>query len=137
MNLEKVFRRLVVCHVGVTILALLVAIIAGVNEGLAEGLSGSADPEPPNLDAVGAFGLIYQLILYPINVYLVYTFKRIGRPMLVLLTIASAGLTLLTPLDSIHAMSRLDHVLTSVSWLMSGAVLSMMYFTKLRHKFDG
>lgn len=137
MKLETVFKRLVVCHVGVTILPLLVAMVAGVTEGLAEGLSGSTDPEPPELDAVGALGLVYLLVLYPINVYLVYAFKPVGRPMLVVLTVASAGLTLMTPLDSFHAMSQLDHVLSSVSWLMSGAVLSMMYFTDLRHKFDG
>ena len=137
MNLETIFKRLIVCHVAVTVLALMVGVVAGVSEGIAEGLSGSAEPEPPEVDAVVALGLVYQLVLYPINVYLVYTFKRIGRPMLVVLTVAAAGLTLLTPLDALHAMSPLEYVVGSVSWLMSGAVLTMMYFTELRHKFNG
>ena len=137
MKLETVFKRLVVSHVGVMILALLVAMVTGVREGLAEGLSGSPDPEPPELDVVGALSLVYQFVLYPINVYLVFTLKPVGRPMFVVLTVASAGLILLAPLDSFHAMSQLDYAVSSVSWLMSGAVLSMMYFTDLRHKFDG
>ena len=137
MKLETVFKRLVVCHVGVTILALLVAMVTGVSEGLAEGLSGSTDPEPPELDVISALSLVYQFVLYPINVYLMFAFKPVGRPMFVGLTVASAGLILLAPIDSFHAMSQLDHAVSSVSWLMSGAALSMMYFTDLRHKFDG
>ena len=77
-------------------------------------------------DMLGVIVLIY-LLLYLVNLYLLYTFNNIGKQMYLFLFILGSVLVLLM---GIGAYDPIFYLLDGLGWAISGAILVFLYFTQ-------
>ena len=80
-----------------------------------------------------SFLLVVYLIAYIINLYFLYTFKKIGKQMYLVLFIIGAILVLVSgSLASNAFTSFLDFFASAIT----GAILVFLYFTPIKKEFD-
>ena len=73
------------------------------------------------------------LLIYLINLFLLYKFKSIGKQTYLILFIVFMVLILLSPPS---AMDPLLYVLDGLGMANSGAILVFLYFTPIKKEFD-
>ena len=127
MDLKKIFKRLILLD-----LLLIVLIIASVFFESAEVIDFNAYFEN---DYSNALLIIYGigLLIYLINLLLLYKFKSIGKQIYLILFIVFTVLILLSPPN---AMDPLLYVLDGLGMANSGAILVFLYFTPIKKEFD-
>ena len=123
MDLEIIFKRL--------ILADLIILIALFISGM---FSVPAEEIPP----FGSIDVIFLLVLvtYLFNLYLLYKFKSLGKKMYIPLFALTIGLTFGYPLEYINPHNYFEYILWSVGPAISGAIITMLYFTNISQKFN-
>ncbi len=86
-------------------------------------------------DYSNALLIIYGigLLIYLINLLLLYKFKSIGKQIYLILFIVFTVLILLSPPN---AMDPLLYVLDGLGMANSGAILVFLYFTPIKKEFD-
>ena len=127
MDLKRIFKRLILLD-----LLLIVLIIASVFFESAEVIDFNAYFEN---DYSNALLIIYGigLLIYLINLLLLYKFKSIGKQIYLILFIVFTVLILLSPPN---AMDPLLYVLDGLGMANSGAILVFLYFTPIKKEFD-
>ena len=127
MDLKRIFKRLILLD-----LLLIVLIIASVFFESAEVIDFNTYFEN---DYSNALLIIYGigLLIYLINLLLLYKFKSIGKQIYLILFIVFALLILLSPPN---AMDPLLYVLDGLGMANSGAILVFLYFTPIKKEFD-
>ena len=127
MDLKRIFKRLILLD-----LLLIVLIIASVFFESAEVIDFNAYFEN---DYSNALLIIYGigLLIYLINLLLLYKFKSIGKQIYLILFIMFTVLILLSPPN---AMDPLLYVLDGLGMANSGAILVFLYFTPIKKEFD-
>ena len=73
------------------------------------------------------------LLIYLINLFLLYKFKSIGKQIYLILFIVFMVLILLSPPS---AMDPLLYTLDGLGMANSGAILVFLYFTPIKKEFD-
>ena len=73
------------------------------------------------------------LVLYLVNLYLLYKFKNIGKQMYLFLFILGSTLVLLM---GIGAYDPIFYLLDGLGWANSGAILVFLYFTPIKKEFE-
>ncbi len=73
------------------------------------------------------------LLIYLINLFLLYKFKRIGKQIYLVLFIVFGILNLISPPS---AMDSFLYVIDGLGWANSGAILVFLYFTPIKKEFD-
>ena len=85
-----------------------------------------------SFDGIFEIGLLF-LIAYLINIYLLYTFKKFGKPLFLIITFIGFFLSMaLGPI----AFDAWEYVVDSVFSMSSGAILVLLFLSPIKNKFD-
>ena len=127
MDLKRIFKRLILLD-----LLLIVLIIASVFFESAEVTDFNTYFEN---DYSNALLIIYGigLLIYLINLFLLYKFKSIGKQIYLILFIVILVLSLLSPPN---AMDSWLYVLDGLGMANSGAILVLLYFSPIKKEFE-
>ena len=129
--MKKIFRKLILIELALIVLMLISIFIeseeiAYMNEQLSSGFSDV-------YILIGGIFAVIVLLMYLVNLFLLYKFKNIGKPMyLVLLLVMALGSLLGGPI--VHEPS--DYLIDGLGWAMSGAILVFLYFTPIKKEFE-
>ena len=129
MNLKIIFKRLILLDLSLFILVFISAffeteIVIAFNESISQSNNMN--------DMLGVIALVF-LLLYLINLYLLYKFKNIGKQMYLFLFILGSILVLLM---GIGAYDPIFYLLDGLGWANSGAILVFLYFTPIKKEFE-
>ena len=125
MNIKDVFKRTIILDVIVFVLGLFSLVFD--SEATTQ-----FNNTYPLSNAFLFIGVVY-LIAYIINLYFLYTFKKIGKQMYLILFIIGSVLFLASgPLAS----NALTGLLDFFSSAITGAILVFLYFTPIKKEFD-
>ena len=129
MNLKIIFKRLILLDLSLLILMIIAVfyeseIVVAFNE--------SVNPSSDISNMLDWIALII-LVLFLVNLYLLYKFKSIGKQMYLFLFIIGSILSLLM---GIHAADPIFYLLDGFGWACSGAILVFLYFTPIKKEFE-
>ena len=129
MNLKIIFKRLILLDLSLLILMIIAVfyeseVVVAFNE--------SVNPSSDISNMLGWIALII-LVLFLVNLYLLYKFKSIGKQMYLFLFIIGSILSLLT---GINAADPIFYLLDGFGWACSGAILVFLYFTPIKKEFE-
>ena len=127
MNLKTIFKRLILLDLSLIIL-IIVAIFFESKEVADFNMYFENDYSNALLIIFGI-----GLLIYLINLFLLYKFKSIGKQIYLILFIVFMVLILLSPPS---AMDPLTYVLDGLGMANSGAILVFLYFTPIKKEFD-
>ena len=127
MNLKIIFKRLILLD-----LLLILLIVASVFFESKEVTDFNTYFEN---DYSNALLIIYGigLLIYLINLFLLYKFKSIGKQIYLILFIVLMVLSLLSPPN---AMDSWLYVLDGLGMANSGAILVLLYFSPIKKEFE-
>jgi hypothetical protein len=129
MNLEKVFKNLILANIGIFI---LIIVSAYFQNNLV--LEYSQKLEPGFFDTQFGLALVLSiLIMYVISVYCLYNFKALVRS-LFLYTIISYIICLY--FGKIQIIGQITYILQYIATLTDGAILTLLYFSPIKEKFQ-
>ena len=129
--MKKIFRKLILIELALIVLMLISIFIeseeiAYMNEQLSSGFSDL-------YILIGGIFAVIVLLMYLVNLFLLYKFKNIGKPMyLVLLLVMALGSLLGGPI----VQEPSDYLIDGFGWAMSGAILVFLYFTPIKKEFE-
>jgi len=126
MNLKTIFKRLILTDIALSILIVVSAFYES------EQVINFNDNYFLMSDTMGLIFLVI-LIVYLVNYYFLYNFKKIGKQIFVILFLISIILLLLTGSSAIDAK---DYILDGLSWTLNGAILVFLYFTPIKKEFE-
>ena len=129
MNLKIIFKRLILLDLSLLILMIIAVfyeseVVVAFNE--------SVNPSSDISNMLGWIALII-LVLFLVNLYLLYKFKSIGKQMYLFLFIIGSILSLLM---GINAADPIFYLLDGFGWACSGAILVFLYFTPIKKEFE-
>ena len=127
MNLKTIFKRLILLDL--LLIILLVVSVFFESEEVAD-FNKYFESEFSNSLLI-IFGIL--MLIYLINLFLLYKFKSIGKQIYLILFIVLVILNLILPP---HARDMLSYVLDGLEWANSGAILVFLYFTPIKKEFD-
>ena len=127
MNLKTIFKRLILLDL--LLIILLVVSVFFESEEVAD-FNKYFESEFLNSLLI-IFGIL--MLIYLINLFLLYKFKSIGKQMYLILTILLIVLTLLSPQS---AMDPWLYVIDGLGWATSGAILVLLYFSPIKKEFE-
>ena len=129
--MKKIFKKLILIELVLLVLMIISIFIeseeiAYMNEQLSSGFSDV-------YILIGGIFAVIVLLMYLVNLFLLYKFKNIGKPMyLVLLLVMALGSLLGGPI--VHEPS--DYLIDGLGWAMSGAILVFLYFSPIKKEFE-
>ena len=129
--MKKIFRKLILIELALIVLMLISIFIeseeiAYMNEQLSSGFSDL-------YILIGGIFAVIVLLMYLVNLFLLYKFKNIGKPMyLVLLLVMALGSLLGGPI--VYEPS--DYLIDGLGWATSGAILVLLYFSPIKKEFE-
>ena len=126
MNLKTIFKRLILTDIALSILIIVSAFYES------EQVINFNDNYFLMSDTMGLIFLVI-LIIYIVNYYFLYNFKKIGKQIFVILFLISIILLLLTGSMAVEAK---DYILDGLSWTLNGAILVFLYFTPIKKEFE-
>ena len=126
MYLKTIFKRLVL-----TDLALSILIIVSVFYE-SEQVAIFNEKYSIMSDSMSIFYLII-LVVWLVNLYFLYNFKKIGKQIFVSLFIIT--MIILLPSGSM-AVDAKDYILDGLGWSLNGAMLVFLYFTPIKKEFE-
>ena len=129
MNLKIIFKRLILLDLSLLILMIIAVfyeseVVVAFNE--------SVNPSSDISNMLDWIALII-LVLFLVNLYLLYKFKSIGKQMYLFLFIIGSILSLLA---GINAADPIFYLLDGFGWACSGAILVFLYFTPIKKEFE-
>ena len=129
MNLKIIFKRLILLDLSLLILMIIAVfyeseVVVAFNE--------SVNPSSDIANMLDWIALII-LVLFLVNLYLLYKFKSIGKQMYLFLFIIGSILSLLM---GINAADPIFYLLDGFGWACSGAILVFLYFTPIKKEFE-
>ena len=129
MNLKIIFKRLILLDLSLLILMIIAVfyeseVVVAFNE--------SVNPSNDISNMLDWIALII-LVLFLVNLYLLYKFKSIGKQMYLFLFIIGSILSLLM---GINAADPIIYLLDGFGWACSGAILVFLYFTPIKKEFE-
>ena len=127
MNLKTIFKRLILLDLSLIILT-IVAVFFESKEVADFNMYFENDYSNALLIIVGI-----GLLIYLINLFLLYKFKSIGKQIYLILFIVLVILNLILPP---HATDSLLYVLDGLGWSVSGALLILLYFSPIKKEFE-
>ena len=127
MNLKTIFKRLILLDLSLIIL-IIVAVFFESKEVADFNMYFENDYSNALLIIVGI-----GLLIYLINLFLLYKFKSIAKPTYLFLYIIGAILTLLTGPGATDAWTD---VIGGIEMSVAGAILVFLYFTPIKKEFD-
>ena len=127
MNLKTIFKRLILLDLSLIIL-IIVAFFFETKEVADFNMYFENDYSNALLIIFGI-----GLLIYLINLFLLYKFKSIGKQIYLILFIVFIVLNLLLPPS---AMDSWLYVLDGLGMATSGAILVLLYFSPIKKEFE-
>ena len=127
MNLKTIFKRLILLDLSLIIL-IIVAVFFETKEVADFNMYFENDYSNALLIIFGI-----GLLIYLINLFLLYKFKSIGKQIYLILFIVLMVLSLLSPPN---AMDSWLYVLDGLGMATAGAILVLLYFSPIKKEFD-
>lgn len=125
MDIEKVFKKVVLVDFILLIIMFLLAFFPGTNATIEE--------EP--VTSAEIFGLIV-LVVYIINLYFLYKLKPIGKTLYIPLFIISVVLIFAFPDSYLSYSNRFEYVLELIGTMISGMIIGLLHWSEISKKFD-
>ena len=129
MNLKIIFKRLILLDL---LLFILMIVAVFYESEVVVAFNESVNPSSDISNMLEWIALII-LVLFLVNLYLLYKFKSIGKQMYLFLFIISSILSLLM---GINAADPIIYLLDGFGWACSGAILVFLYFTPIKKEFE-
>ena len=132
MNMEKVFKNLIITKLIVLIIGLISAFymsdeVSQISDNLSGGILFNDD-----LLIVGGIIYLIYLVALLVSLYLIYKLKPSGRKLYTICFVASLIITLMSgPI----IMGALLTALVSLDMAIDGAILVFLYFTPIKKYF--
>ena len=127
MNLKTIFKRLILLDLSLIIL-IIVAVFFESKEVADFNMYFENDYSNALLIIWGT-----GLLIYLINLFLLYKFKSIGKQIYLILFIVLLVLSLLSPPNAIDSWL---YVLDGLGMANSGAILVLLYFSPIKKEFE-
>ena len=128
MNLEKIFKNLVRAQLlfcfGYFIFSLYASALNDTSLAADVVISSSE------------VALLIVALVYIVNLYLLFKFKPIGKLLFVPLILISASLSLAMPIELFHLDTPFEHLFDDLSIMIEGAIITMLYLTAIKDKFE-
>ena len=125
MNIKEVFKRTIILDV--ILIVLVIFSLMFDSEAITQ-----FNNTYPLSNAI-SFLLVVYLIAYIINLYFLYTFKKIGKQMYLVLFIIGAMVVLIS---GSYASNAFTSFLDFFGSAITGAILVFLYFTPIKKEFD-
>ena len=125
MNIKEFFKRTIILDV--ILIVLVIFSLMFDSEAITQ-----FNNTYPLSDAI-SFLLVVYLIAYIINLYFLYTFKKIGKQMYLVLFIIGAMFVLISGSYASNAFTNFFDFFASA---ITGAILVFLYFTPIKKEFD-
>ena len=126
MNLKTIFKRLVLLD-----LSLLILIIVSIFFESEEVLRFNESLNPISNMILTLSGIF--LLVYLINLFLLYRFISIGKQMYLIVFVLSIILSLIV---GVGAADPWSYVIDGLGWSVSGAILVLLYFSPIKKEFE-
>ena len=131
MDLKTIFKRFVLLDFSIFVLSFIAFFfispeITHLEEDLNSNFSDTY------IMGIGVIAIIY-IIAYLINLFLLYKFKSIGKPMYLVLFIVGALLILSM---GISVSEPFIYLIDGLASAVSGAILVLLYFSPIKKEFD-
>ena len=131
MNLKQTFKNLVLLTFFIVVLSFISmffesAEITYLNEQL------NSKTSDTQVYILGIIALIL-LIAFLINLFFLYEFKKIGKPMFLFLFIIQF---FILPFIGTYAYEPFTYIIEGLGWAASGAILIFLYFTPIKKEFE-
>ena len=127
MNLKTIFKRLILLDL--LLIILMVVAFAFESTEVADFNKYFESEFSNSLLIIG--GIL--MLIYLINLFLLYKFKSIGKQIYLILFIVLVILNLILPP---HATDSLLYVIDGLGWSVSGALLILLYFSPIKKEFE-
>ena len=128
MDLEKIFKNLVRAQ----LLFCFGYFIYGLYAGALNDTSLAADVVISSSEVAG----IIVALVYIVNLYLLFKFKPIGKLLFVPLILIFYSLSLAMPIEFFHLDTPFEHLFDDLSIMIEGAIITMLYLTAIKDKFE-
>jgi len=131
MNLKQSFKNLIVLNFFILVISFIYMFfespeITKLNDQLNSEMSNT------QVYIMGITAIIL-LIAYLVNMFFLYEFKKIGKPMFLFLFIIQFPLL---PFIGTYAYEPFAYIIEGLSWAASGAILVFLYFTPIKKEFE-
>ena len=127
MNLKTIFKRLILLD-----FLLIILVVSSIAFESAEVTDFNKYFENDYSNSLLTVASILYLV-YIVNLFFLYKFKRIGKQIYFILWIVLIILSLLLPP---FASDSWSYVIDGLGWANSGAILVLLYFTPIKKEFD-
>ena len=126
MNLKTLFKRLVLANLFITMIFVITSLTESESSMV---VSFNQSFEVPD---IFFYLILIWIFVYFINFYFLYNFKKIGKPIFLILFLTSIFLTLISgPV----AMDSWFYALEGIAMSINGALLLMLYYTPIKKEF--
>jgi len=125
MNIENIFKRAILLNFLLFMLMFLIEIFIPSYE---------IDENTPisSIDII----LIVFLFVYLYNLYLLYNFKSLCKTLYFPLLCFSFGISFAVPLELLNISNHFLIFLQSIATILSGVILTFIYYTDIKLKFE-
>ena len=127
MNLEKIFKNLVRAE----LLYCFGFFIYTLYAGALNDTSLAADVVISSSEVA----LLIVALVYIVNLYLLFKFKPIGKLLFVPLILITASLSLAMPIEFFQFGTSFEYLFSTLSTMIEGAIITMLYLTAIKDKF--
>ena len=134
MDINKIFQKLIISNVILLILAIGIAFFYTPGNYINE-FNDKYYATWVNDDGISFLLIIYliAIVLHLISYYMLYKFKKNGKRLFVITIII---ITLFELFSNAYAASSVEMVLGTISYLIGGAMLALLYFSPVSKKFN-
>ena len=125
MHLEKTFKRAIILSVLLMLLSILIEIFMPTYK---------IDENAP-INAVDVISILW-LIIWFYNMFLLFKFKSFGKAIYVPVICFSYGIAFTLPLEIPVSTNYFSYLVASGSSLLTGVIVTFIYFTDIKSKFE-
>ena len=125
MNVEKLFKNLILLSFILLIINFFYGIFFLSDESL----------EDQPIYIVEYVFLIF-IVVYLINLFLLYKFKPIGRQLYLIITILGFVLIFFLPPEYFSSTTNIEFFFDSLGGMINGAILVLLYYSGISEKFN-
>ena len=134
MDINKIFQKLIILALILVPLAIWVAFFYTPGNYINE-FNEKYYATWSNDDGISFLLIIYliTIVLHLISYYMLYKFKKNGKRFFVITLIIA---TLFELFSGAYAVSSVEMVLNTISYLIGGAILALLYFSPVSKRFN-
>ena len=131
MNLKKTFKNLILLTFFLMVLTIISLFFESAEVAYLYEQLHSSDSDA-KVYTLGIIGLVF-FIAYLINLFFLYEFKKIGKPMFLFFFISQF---FILPFIGIIVTDPFGYIIEGLGWSANAAILVFLYFTPIKKEFE-